>query len=90
MDKQYREWRESEVKKVGAKVQNEADAILDKRDKEPFVEVNDDVSGLRKRHKRSVAEVLIRKGEASTVKVYTSPNSQAYKDNYDKIDWSKG
>ena len=90
MTNAYREWRESEVHKNGAKLQNDADAVLDKRDAEPFVTVNDDAAGARKTYRKSVADAYIRKGQASTCKVYTSPNSQAYKDGWERIFGTKG
>ena len=83
--KPYETWREAEVHRVGTKTQNEAETILEKQSLEPFVERNDEKSGKRVQLKRNIAKILDGRGQTTTVKVYTSPNSQAYKDGWERI-----
>lgn len=84
------EWREAEVKRVGPKVQNDAEAILDKQASEPFVERNDEKGGRKGRYRRNIADILELRGDLTRPKIYsTSPNSEEYKRRYDLIDWGQ-
>lgn len=77
--KKYDQWRDSEIKKVGLKRQLAAEAIVDKHQSCPFVEVNDDKSGMKKRFRSDVADVLVLKGNISRPKKYFSMPSRLQK-----------
>lgn len=84
MTQGYAAFRENSVKTFGTKVVNDADALLDKHDAEPWVEVNDDTDGKRVNYKQSVAEKYIADGRASRPALYSFP-SRLYSYKWDKI-----
>ena len=68
--KTFDRWREKEIKRVGLATQLRAEALLDKHESEPRVEVNNDKSGERAIYKRDVADRLTARGECSKRKTY--------------------
>lgn len=67
---QYEKWRESEVKRVGSKMQNEAEARADRHEALPKVRVCYDKHGEHAELKTDVAEVLCRRGDATRSRNY--------------------
>lgn len=66
----HERWREQEKARVGGKTQREAEAVLDKQQAEPFVEVCNDKHGEVAKYRRNVADVLTSRGDCSPRRNY--------------------
>ena len=66
----YNTWRENEIKRVGAPLQHEAEAICDRHDAQPRVALCDDRRGEYVSLKADVGDVMVRKGQCSMRRLY--------------------
>lgn len=80
----YAAWRENEVKRVGGKVQRDAESLLDQHAAQPIVTLNDDQAGRRTRIRRNIADTLVKRGQCSAIKIHSYP-SQAYKAGWERV-----
>lgn len=58
----YQNWRKQEVARVGEKVMQDAEALVDRRDAEPRIEVRDPNNGTIVKSRITVAEQDIKAG----------------------------
>ena len=70
----YETWRENEVKRAGAPLQHEDEAICDRHDAQPKVALCDDVHGEYVGMKADIGEVMIRRGRCSHRRTYAQVN----------------
>ena len=68
----YEKWRENEVKRVGPALQHEAEARVERHDALPIERICYDKHGEYADVKADVAEVLVRRGDASRSRSYFS------------------
>ena len=64
----FTKWRDGEVHRVGRKMQMQAEALEEKHQSTPRVEVYESESGVKRTHRRHIAQILQRKGEVCAVK----------------------